>query len=117
VAAAPKNPGHADGFVQEIFGNSFSQFDDFPDNFMSWNKGALDEFGKRRPVSADEMQIRMADSAGSHLQKDFTFLRNRTGNVFEYERLAKFVKNCCEQSTPSQLPYVTCITSRDTSIV
>ena len=103
--------------VHEIFGNSFSYPDDFPDNLMSWNKGALDEFRERGPVSADEMQIRMTDSTGFHLQKHFTFLRNRAGNVFKHEWLAKFVKNRCAQSKPSQVSCETCITSGETTLV
>ena len=81
-ATTPKNPRHADSLIQEFFGDSFSQFDDAADDFVSGSQRTLDELREGGPVSADEMQIGMADAAGFDLQKNFAFLRNWTRNIF-----------------------------------
>jgi len=78
----PKNPRHADSLIQKFFGYRFSQFDDAADDFVSGCERTLDELREGGPVSADEMQIGMADAAGFDLQKNFAFLRNWTRNIF-----------------------------------
>jgi hypothetical protein len=86
--------------IQKFFGNNFPHFHDAADDFVSGSKRAFDEFRECRPVSANEMQIGMADATCFHLQKNFAFLRHWTRNIFEREWLAKFVKDCSAHQTP-----------------
>ena len=111
-SATPKNPRHSDSLIQKFFGDNFSQFHDAADDFVPGSERTLDEFRERGPVSADEMQIGMADAAGLHLQKNFAFLGNWTRNIFDYKWLAEFVKDRCAHLTPFYSIYVTCVTSQ-----
>jgi len=111
-ATTPKNPRHSDSLIQEFFGYHFSYFYDAADNFVSGSERTLDELRECGPVSADEMQIGMADAARLHLQKDFAFLGNWTRNIFDYKWLAEFVKDCCAHQIPLYSIYVTRVTSQ-----
>src|SRR6476661_4810642 len=62
---------------------------------MSNDERQLGDAGELFPVTIGYMQIRMADTAGFHLDQDFAFVGLGTFDFLNHEWLFQFVQDCC----------------------
>jgi hypothetical protein len=100
LAATPKDPRNSDPLIHKFFGYNGSGFHNAANDFVSGYQRAIDEFGERRPVPSDEVQVRMADSAGLDLQENFAFLRNWARDILKRKSMTKFMEHCCSHQVP-----------------
>ena len=102
-AAAPENPTHTHARVQYFFLYARTGLDNAADDLVSRNQRALDEFGERGPISADQVKVGVANAAGFDPQQHFAFSRRGTRHVLHFKTLAEFVHDCGAQSFLSVL--------------
>src|SRR5450432_4032926 len=84
-AAGPENPGNANAVADFEIAHSGADFRDSPGDLMSQDQRLFCDAGKLFPVTLGDMQVRVADAAGFHLNKDVSCFKRGSGNIFYYQ--------------------------------